>query len=270
MILIADSGSSKTDWRLIDGESISQFETIGLNPFVVSSKVIDETVRQLDLDFSSINKVFFYGAGCGNTEKANALKMVLKTIFITAEIDMKSDLLAVAHALLQNNSGVVGILGTGSNVAYYDGEIIKPVKTSLGYLLGDEGSGNHIGKQFLKLYLTDSLDADLDKEIKLDKDAILKELYGHSFPNRYLASFCKMLFTHRSHPQIAKIISDAFEEWIMVYLLPQNITKIHLCGSIAYYFSAELKACCYNHGITIESIVEKPISALTLYHIENQ
>ena len=78
MILIADSGSSKTDWRLIDGETISQFETIGLNPFVVSSKVIDETVRQLDLDFSSINKVFFYGAGCGNTEKANALKMVLK------------------------------------------------------------------------------------------------------------------------------------------------------------------------------------------------
>jgi len=189
MILIADSGSSKTDWRLIDGESISQFETFGLNPFVVSSKVIDETVRQLDLDFSSINKVFFYGAGCGNTEKANALKMVLNTIFTIAEIDVKSDLLAVAHALLHNNSGVVGILGTGSNVAYFDAENIKPVKTSLGYLLGDEGSGNQIGKQFLKLYLTDSLDADLDKEIELDKDSILKELYEHSFPNRYLASF---------------------------------------------------------------------------------
>jgi N-acetylglucosamine kinase-like BadF-type ATPase len=165
---------------------------------------------------------------------------------------------------------VVGILGTGSNVAYFDAENIKPVKTSLGYLLGDEGSGNQIGKQFLKLYLTDSLDADLDKEIELDKDSILKELYEHSFPNRYLASFCEMLFPHRSHPQIAKIISDAFEEWIRVYLLPHNIMKIHLCGSIAYYFSAELKACCSKHGITIESIVEKPISALTLYHLENQ
>jgi N-acetylglucosamine kinase-like BadF-type ATPase len=196
--------------------------------------------------------------------------MVLNTIFTIAEIDVKSDLLAVAHALLHNNSGVVGILGTGSNVAYFDAENIKPVKTSLGYLLGDEGSGNQIGKQFLKLYLTDSLDADLDKEIELDKDSILKELYEHSFPNRYLASFCEMLFPHRSHPQIAKIISDAFEEWIRVYLLPHNIMKIHLCGSIAYYFSTELKACCSKHGITIESIVEKPISALTLYHLENQ
>jgi len=270
MILIADSGSSKTDWRLIDGETISQFETIGLNPFVVSSKVIDETVSQLDLDFSSINKVFFYGAGCGSTEKANAFKKVLKTIFTYAEIDVKSDLLAVAHALLHNNSGVVGILGTGSNVAYYDGENIKPVKTSLGYLLGDEGSGNHVGKLFLKLYLTDSLDADLDKEIKIDKDTILDELYEHSFPNLYLASFCKILFPLRSHPQIAKIFLDAFEEWIRVYLLPQNIMRIHLSGSIAYYFSAELKFCCYKNGITIESIVKKPISALTLYHIKNQ
>ncbi len=270
MILIADSGSSKTDWRLIDGENISQFESIGLNPFVVSTEVIVETVRQLNIDFHSVKQVFFYGSGCGNVEKANSLKTVLNTVFTNAVIAIKSDVLAVAHALLHNKSGVVGILGTGSNVAYFDGKNIEPVITSLGYLLGDEGSGNHIGKQFLKLYLTDSLDADLEEEINLNKDTLLAELYAHSFPNRFLASFCKILFPYRKHPQIATIISNVFDEWIRVYLLPQNIMNIHMCGSIAYYYSAELKDCCFKHGINVESIIEKPISALTLYHLENQ
>lgn len=270
MILIADSGSSKTDWRLIDGEKISQFESIGLNPFVVSPEIIEKTILELNIEPRHVSNVFFYGAGCGNADKSTLVQTVLKSVFINADVNVKSDLLAVAHALLQDDSGVVGILGTGSNVAFFNGNELTPVITSLGYLLGDEGSGNYIGKEFLKLYLTDSLDSDLENKIQLNKGNILTELYGHSFPNRYLASFCKKIFPHRKHPQLAKIISDAFDEWIKIYLLPQNIVNIHVCGSIAYYFSEELKASCSAHGIRIESIIEKPISALTLYHLQNQ
>lgn len=270
MILIADSGSSKTDWRLIDGENISQFETIGLNPFVVSSQKIEETILSLNIECCSVKQLFFYGAGCGNLEKSKAVNSVLSSVFKNAITKVESDLLAVAYALLQGKSGVVGILGTGSNVAFFDGKEVTPVTTSLGYLLGDEGSGNFIGKQFLKLLLTDSLDEDLKNEMNIDTDGLLSELYSHPFPNRFLASFCKILFPHKSHPQIAKILADTFNEWIRIYLLPYNIKTINLCGSISYYFSAELKSCCSTHGINIELILEKPISALTLYHLENQ
>jgi N-acetylglucosamine kinase-like BadF-type ATPase len=266
MILIADSGSSTTEWRLLDGDSISQFQCIGLNPYIVDNSIITDVISQLEIPYSSVKKLHFYGAGCASSEKSEFMLSILKSIFTNADISVHSDLLAAARSLLQNNDGIIGILGTGSNVAKYNGDIVEPFSTSMGYLLGDEGSGNALGKRLLKAYLSDYLDDDLNLKIGLDKPSILNQLYAHSFPNRYLASFAKMMFRNRNHPQIAPLIKATFDEWIEVCLLPYQITEISICGSISYYFHSELKRSCESYGISVNSVLEKPIAALTLYH----
>ena len=184
MILIADSGSSTTEWRLLDGESTSQYHCIGLNPYIVNEDIIRDALSQLNIPFDKIIELHFYGAGCGSSEKSDKMQTVLQSIFSCADIMVYSDLLAAARSLLQNNEGVIGILGTGSNVAKYNGESVVPFSTSMGYILGDEGSGNALGKRFLKAFLGDKLDQDLILKIGLDKPTILNELYFHSFPNR--------------------------------------------------------------------------------------
>jgi N-acetylglucosamine kinase-like BadF-type ATPase len=266
MILIADSGSSTIEWRLLDGDNISQFKSIGLNPYIVDKSIVSDAISQLEIPYESVKKLYFYGAGCTSTEKSEFMRTILKSIFTKAEVRVHSDLLAAARSLLQNNQGVIAILGTGSNVAKYNGDIVEPFSTSMGYLLADEGSGNALGKRLLKAYFSDSLDDDLRLKIGPDKSSILNQLYAHSFPNRYLASFAKMMFRNRNHPQIAQLIKATFDEWIEVCLLPYHITEISICGSIAYFFHAEVKRSCESYGITVSSVLEKPIAALTLYH----
>jgi len=270
MKLIADSGSSTTDWRLINGEQISTYQSMGLNPLIVSKSIIQETLLELKIPFKKVKTVYFYGAGCGNSEHTQHLREVLESIFIEAVVHIESDLLAAAHALLGHESGSIGILGTGSNVAYYDGQEVKPYSQSLGYLLGDEGSGNALGKQFLKQYLLNQFDPHLYQIIKIDKKTIISQLYQHPYPNRFLASFTKTIFRNRKQPQVAQLISNVFDQWIRQCILPYSITSIHLCGSIAYYFSTELKMACNQKGIQINDIIEKPIAALCLYHLNKQ
>lgn len=266
MILIVDSGSSKTEFNLIDGESISHFKCIGLNPFIVSEFIIKKSLNQLDLPFEKVLKVYFYGAGCGTTEKSDLMKSILQKIFLKSEIMIFSDLLAAARSLFHKNSGVIGILGTGSNLAIYNGEVVKPFSTSLGYILGDEGSGNALGKRFIKAILSDKFDEDFEIKIGVDKSNILHDLYSHSYPNQYLASFAKLIHKHKTNFQMAKLINETFDEWIQSCLLPNNIKKISLSGSIAFYFKYEIKKICELHNIYIDSIIEKPIAGLTLFH----
>lgn len=269
MILIADSGSSTTEWRLLDGENIYQFHCIGLNPHIVDDKIIKGAINYLEIPFASVTKLHFYGAGCGSSEKAEFMLSVLKSIFINADIIVASDLLAAARSLLQNNQGIIGILGTGSNIAQYSENSVRPLTISTGYLLADEGSGNALGKRLLKAYFANKLDDELMLKIGQDKSVILNQLYSHTFPNRYLASFAKMIFRNRTHPQIAQLIKATFNEWIEVCLLPNHVKEISLCGSIAYYFNSELQRCCDRFGISIIKVLEKPIAALTLYHKDN-
>ena len=266
MILIADSGSTTTEWRLIDGERISQFQCMGLNPYMVDDKGIYEAISALNLPVEEILKLYFYGAGCGSTDKAAYVVSVLKRLFPVAEVFVHSDLLAAARSLLQHKEGVIGILGTGSNVAHYSNPIVKPFATSTGYLLGDEGSGNALGKRLLRAFFYDKLDDELSLKISSDKSVILHQLYSHSYPNRYLASYANMMFRNRNHPQIAQLIQSTFDEWVENCLLPYEIKEIALCGSIAYYFHSELKRSCASHGIRVNAVVEKPIAALALYH----
>lgn len=266
MILIADSGSSTTEWRLLASESISQYQCIGLNPYIVDEHTIKDTLSQLDIPFNNITELHFYGAGCGSSEKSAMMQTLLESVFSSADVMVYSDLLAAARSLLQKNEGVIGVLGTGSNVAKYNGDSVLPFSTSMGYILGDEGSGNALGKRFLKAYLGDKFDRDLILKIGLDKATILNELYSHSFPNRYLASFAKLMFRNRTNPQVAQLVKQSFDEWVEVCLLPNNIKYLSLCGSIAFYFNTEVKRSCEHYNISVTSIIEKPIAALALFH----
>lgn len=271
MILIAESGSTKTDWRFIrHDKSVIQIDTIGLNPFIVDQQTVCNTIENLDIPFEEVRQLFFYGAGCDGKSKTAWLTDIFATFFVNSSIHVHSDLLASARALLGTNKGVVGILGTGSNVAYFDGDEINTFTTSLGYLLGDEGSGNALGKKFLSRYLTNKLDQEIVAAVNTDKRTILSELYAHPFPNRYLASFAKVAFQFRKHPQIKSIVHDNFEEFITTCLIPFSITTVSFTGSIAHFFSTELKYNCEKHGISVGNIIEKPISQLSRFHIENQ
>ena len=266
MILIADSGSSTTEWRLIDGDSISPYQSIGLNPFIISEEEIVSVIESLKFPIEQIQRLYFYGAGCGSSEQSQHMAQILNTPFSNSEIYVYSDLLAAARSLLQDKEGVIGILGTGSNVAHYTVSGVQPLTTSTGYLLGDEGSGNALGKRLLKAFFSDNLDKELIQKIGQDKSLVLKTLYKHSFPNRYLASFARLMFRNRNHPQIAALIKSTFDEWVESCLLPYQVKEIALCGSIAYYFHTEVMRSCESYGIAVSSVLEKPISALALYH----
>lgn len=266
MQLIADSGSTKSSWRLLDNGEITSFETQGLNPFFIDETDIIKSLSSLSLNPSEIKQLYFYGAGCGAKEKW--MQQQLEAYFREAEVKVSTDLLAAAHATLGNQSALVGILGTGSNLAYYDGNQLHQKTPSLGYVLGDEGSGNHLGRLLLAAFFRGELELELARKIKVSREEVLEQLKQSKTPNRYLASFAPFLFRNRSHPQISALIQQSFNDWISTYALPYSESKeLHLVGSIAYYFHAELRVVAKKQGIRIGQILENPIAALSHYHL---
>ncbi|MCX6296061.1 MAG: N-acetylglucosamine kinase [Bacteroidetes bacterium] len=282
MILIADSGSTKTDWRLIDSnKKIHQFSTQGINPFFQTSEqigqvLISELIPQLSIQISNAElEIFFYGAGCKLDDKKEIIENALSGIFPGSGININSDLLGAARALCGRNVGIVAILGTGSNTCYYDGKEIVENRISTGYILGDEGSGAHIGKTFIQAYLNDELPPDLAnrffERFKLSKDDIIDAVYRKSMPNRFLASFCKFIYQNLKEQYIIDLVADSFgqffEKHICKYQRYKEL-KLSCTGSVAFYFSNILRAVAANKGVNIETIIETPIAGLTLYHLE--
>jgi glucosamine kinase len=266
MVLIADSGSSKTDWRLLVDDRIEQAQTIGLNPNLIDSEILQETINSLPFLSPEIRQVFFYGAGCGSPTNVDWLKEKLQQHFPNSIVEVKSDLEAAALATLEGKPGLVGILGTGSNLAYYDGQKLIQKSPSLGYILGDEGSGSYMGKLFLSAFLKGELDEDLCSKIKIDFQDVIQQVYHQKMPNKYLASFSKLMFRHRYHPQIAAIIQKNFSDWFQKDVLKYSEKEIAMVGSIAYYFNTELRQLAASYNFSISNIIESPISALCLYH----
>lgn len=269
MILLADSGSTKTSWRLLDGATISQFETIGMNPRFVNDEEVRSILQSLDFSEKKVQEVFFYGAGCGSVESIKRLTMQLQNHFSEACVYVASDLLAAAHATLGKHKGLVGILGTGSNLGFYDGENLSVKVPSLGYVLGDEGSGSYLGRLLLSAYLRGELNEELSRKIKVSKEEVLENIYQKTHPNRYLASFSPFVFRNRQHSQIAAIIQQNFTDWIERYVLSYPETKeLAVVGSVAFYFNTELKQVAKKYGYHITQVLENPIAALSLYHLE--
>ena len=269
MVLIADSGSTKTHWRLLDGDRIEQHETIGLHRRFSDEDVVKSIINPLAERYPHVNEVYFYGAGCATGTSGQAfLQVQLQNCFESAKVYVHSDLLGAAQACYGRTTGLIGILGTGANTAYYDGTILQQKAPSLGYLLGDEGSGAYLGRLLLSAGLRDELPNDLLRKLKLDKELILEKVYEGSSPNSFLASFGPFLFRNRMVPEVSALLQEGFglyvDRYVNVYGEGQTLSVV---GSIGYYFRTELQEALRSKGHFLGQVLEHPIAALSLYHL---
>jgi N-acetylglucosamine kinase-like BadF-type ATPase len=275
MIVVADSGSSKTDWRIINGEEIKQLETIGLNPDFHTQESIEKEINDAFIkeEALKVEQVYFYGSGCSSESRKSLLQTGLSALFKNAVIKVEHDLLGAARASCGNQAGLAGILGTGSNCCLFDGANVIREYRSGGYILGDEGGGVAIGKRLIKNYIEDTLPADLreafDKRYSYTVDDILLNIYKKAQPNRFLASFANFVFHHREHPYITSLLTECFEAYFDVQVLryPEVTSlSLNLVGSIAFYYHEYIRQVAERKGVRIGTILEKPISGLSLYH----
>jgi glucosamine kinase len=277
MILIADSGGSKTDWRLITDEGqVLQAAAPGFNPYYQPIRDLIESVGEVlvpKIGNATVKKIFFYGAGVSSEKNQEAIKTAFLQFFPKADIEIGWDLLAAARALCGHEPGIACIMGTGSNSCLYNGNEIIGNVANLGWILADEGSGAYIGRIFLVDYLRNKLPADLAAAFKerfpLTREEFLEKVYQQEKPSAFLASFTKFIFQHLQEPYCYKLIynsfSDFYENNVMKYPDYQNL-KVHFTGSVAYYFSNILRQVANDKGITVKNILEGPIAGLTLYH----
>ena len=276
-IAIADSGSTKTDWRIIDSSTnqVEQYSCKGLNPYHNSEQQLQNEIFNTfsTTNRTDIQEVYFYGAGCSSIEKKAILANVLLAIFENAKIYVEHDLLAAARATLKKESGIVLILGTGSSCGFYDGFNLSMPIPSLGYILGDEGSGVAIGKRILTNYFYKKFPTELatsfHKRYLLDKEEALNLIYKGDLPNKYIASFSQFAFHNKQHPFIAGLIEDSFIDLFenVISSIPNYKNySISIVGSIGFYYSDFLRSVANDFGLQLGVVIEKPISGLTIYH----
>ena len=277
MILLADSGSTKTDWLLLDREPTA-FQSAGFNPFYQTQEVILETLHREVLPHLSPNEVrqiFFYGAGCADAVTSLPVTNALAALFPSAEtVEVNSDLLAAARALCGREPGIACILGTGANNALYDGEKIVNNIGSLGFWLGDEGSGGYLGKQLVVGYLQNELPAGLQEAFQksfteVTRLSILERAYRQPFPNRYFASFSTFLGQHLTDPFVGTLIGNAFRTFLALYVCKHpNATAlpIHFTGSVAFHFQTLLLEVLREKNLHVGTIQRSPMPGLLRFH----
>lgn len=280
MILVVDSGSTKTDWIAVDakGKILFSTQTLGLNPQVLSSAILKERIiNNFDLyqNREQVTHLYFYGAGCGVESPQLRINKVFDEIFTNAEKTIKEDTYAAVYAASKpEEKAVVCILGTGSNCTYFDGKDIEQRVTSLGYILMDEASGNFYGKQLIRSYyfntMPKSLADEFEKEYDLSPDSIKENIYRRENPNTYLATFSKFLIKHKDNELFQKIIKNGVERFINHQILQFDNAKqvpIHFIGSISFFLKEEIKQALEEKGLTMGRIVQRPIEELVKYHI---
>ncbi len=275
MILIIDAGGSKTDWRLLcSNGSIEQGKTSGFNPFIQGIEECQTLVNYLkDYISKPVSKIYYYGAGCHTQQQKEAIRNCFLVHFNDAVIDVNDDLLGTARSLCGKHPGIACILGTGANSCHFDGNRIVQQVQSLGYALGDEGSGASMGKMILKAYCREEMPIELmasfKKRYKMEVGNILDNLYRNPRPNKFLGGFTRFAFHHLNDPFIYKLVYDVFEEFLNDVLIKYdqlNALPIHFSGSIAFYFSNILRQMGTDNNLNMTKIVETPIAGLTLFH----
>lgn len=285
MILIVDSGSTKSDWIAIDSKSGSYlFErqrTRGLNPAIISKKEAFDIIAENEIlmkNKSKVEYVFFYGAGCGTVEAPKMLKSVLKNIFSNAEVNVKEDTYAAIFSTVGVNkqAAVVCILGTGSNCTYFNGTEAEQRVVSLGYSIMDDASGNYFGRQLLRDYYYDFMPHDFKLMFRtrynMNDDFIKKNLYKKPNPNAYLAKFAEFLILNKESKYIKNLINKGLTLFIKNMILQfKNEIKtvpVHFAGSIAFFLQEEIKEISKQFGITVGNFQRRPIEGLVDYHLK--
>jgi N-acetylglucosamine kinase-like BadF-type ATPase len=281
MILVVDSGSSKSDWKLElpDSPPLS-FSTNGLNPFFVNDKEITRVIKEIPeiIPYANeITELYFYGAGCISPDRREMVSNALTPLFENAFISVENDLVGSALATCGTNKGYIATLGTGSDISFFDGLEVQPSNHGNGYVLGDEGSGAWFGKKLITLFLYGRLPKDLAENFaenyRITKEIVIKNVYQKERPNAYLASFAPFLSANITHPFIDEIVRSGFEEYVQTCILTYQDYQeyeCHFVGSIAYYLDLILRDVCNGYHIKIGKILKSPINELFDFVIERE
>jgi glucosamine kinase len=277
MKLIADSGSTKTHWVLLDGKMVkNSVTTAGMNPYFHTSESLDAILSADLVPFivtDHVREIFFYGAGCSTEKNDLLISEALQQHFHKATVSVYHDILGAARALFGNREGISCILGTGCNCCYFDGNEIFSKVDSLGYLFGDEGAGSYLGKNFMAAYLKRQLPSDLrddfDSHYHYTLEDILNALYNRPFPNRFLASFSEFLAERQEHPFVRSLVRDSFLAFfnaqVKHYDNYQNL-PVAFVGSIAFYYKSILLEAAEEEKIRVGTIMQTPMEGLVRYH----
>ena len=274
MILICDCGSTKADWVLLDGNDVvKRFITNGFNPNFTDNMTINTIVEEVKntIDNPEVGNIRFYGSGCGNDTNQLKIKLVLNRYFPKSKADVYPDTLAACHALFGNKPGIACILGTGSNACSYDGEKITQSVVSLGFMLGDEGSGCHIGKRIVHDYfykiMPEELRTKFDAKYHLDRETLIKNVYHGDAPSRYLAEFAKFANENIDNQYIKDLIGDCFEEFVNVGTWrAASVQEFAFVGSVAFSFQSILLQVLENHHLKCSKILKNPMDGLIEYY----
>ena len=280
MRLIIDAGSTKMEWILLDGDVVKQrFQTEGFNPNYAERQCLESMVSFVETQClasqkTEIQYIHYYGTGCGNEQNCQAIKEVFQHHFPDAEIHVTHDLMAVCHALLGHEKGIACILGTGSNSCLYDGTDIAEKAVSLGYLLGDEGSGMHIGREVVRAYFYGFMPEDLKQRFEAEYHLVLKDfvqrLYHEGQPSKYLATFARFAGENQTNPYMKGLVKGCFKEFIEAFILRYengNSMKISFIGSVAFHFKDLLEEGLDEFGLTMGEVMQAPAEGLIRYYV---
>jgi glucosamine kinase len=275
-ILIADSGSTKSEWCFISKGRKQLLETQGASPYFLSeSQLVAMMQKELlpRLKEKTPTHIYFYGTGCGTAANRAIVRRALEKVFPEAKVEVQHDLTGAARALCGKNKGIVAILGTGSNSGYFNGKKITRNSPGLGYVLGDEGSGAYLGKKALQYYLYKTFDSELEaafiKKYQVLAADILDAVYKKPLPNRYIAGYTLFLAENRGHYMIENIIEDGLLDFFSIHLAryPESgKTPVYFTGSVAFGFQDVLKELCKIFGWQAGKFLAKPMEGLIAYH----
>ncbi|WP_199117088.1 hypothetical protein [Pedobacter sp. ASV28] len=278
MIAVIYSGSKNACWKIAqEGKPNLETTTPGINPCFNDQKQLLQLLGKDPLLINhaeSIKKIYVFAAGASSKDKQQELATNLGLFFVNSKIKVKDDLYGAAIAACHNKSGIVGILGSGANCAYFNGK--KPEKNNygLGYILADEGSANHFGKMLLKHFLEDRLPQELKSKMEirynLDRPSILERVYRKPNAQTYLSSFLDFYLENREHKYIQQLVDESFEKYLTTYLLPTQQKhpeeEIHFVGSVAGSFQDRLRLMAAKYDLNIMSITKEPIHNILNYY----
>lgn len=280
MKLIADAGSTKIDWILLDneGDIAAEFYTVGVNALLASTEEVNSMLMEVkeQLPEGKIDGIYYYGSGCATDRICNRMRELIAEVWDSDEIFVSTDLLGAARSLFGKNKGIVCILGTGSNSCLYDGNTISMNIPSLGYILGDEGSGAALGKRLIsdamKRQLPEKIRTDFLNEYSLTVEELLERVYRQPFPNRFLASLVPFISKNIWNPYLYSIVLKEFQDFFTrnVAMYPGGrYLPIGFVGGIANTFSDILTEAASLQGFKVSTIVKSPARGLAAFHANN-
>ena len=279
-ILVADSGSTKCDWMIMDehGKTEGEFHTMGFNPYfhnadLVEAKMQDSTEAAAIAE--DVVKVYFYGAGSSSEPLCAVIREGLQRVFVNAKVHVGHDLDGAAYSTYSGEPAITCIIGTGSNSCFFDGHVTSEEVPALAYILGDEASGSWFGKRLLALHLYHKLDpmveADFNATFNFSKDDIVNRVYKEPNANVFLASFMTFLGRHREVPQVISLLEEGFQSFVDVHVkCYKNYREvpIRFVGSVAFHFQDVLCHVCEREGIRVGKIIKRPVDGLADYHVK--